>query len=71
MCKHLSTITTDAAPTAIEHVSDKDKDILVTALADMTMATYSLTDPNPNKRYRHLSSWVSVFLNVFRNYLEL
>jgi len=54
----MKTITTDAAPTALEYVQDKDKDILVTALADMTLATYSLTDPNVLKRYQHQSSWV-------------
>lgn len=27
--------------------------------ADMTISTYSLDDPNPNRRYQHLSSWAS------------
>lgn len=59
LAKHIKTITTEAAPTALEYVADKDKDILVTALADMTLATYSLTDPNPLKRYQHQSSWAT------------
>eukprot|EP01035_Chromulina_nebulosa_P019421 gene19421-25299_t len=57
--KHIRTITTEAAPIAIEHVHDNDKDILATTGSDMTISTYSLDDPNPNRRYQHLTSWAS------------
>jgi WD40 repeat protein len=55
----IHTITTEAAPIAIEYVQDKEKDLLIATGADMTMSTYSLDDPNPNRRYQHLQSWAT------------
>lgn len=55
----IHTITTEAAPIAIEYIPDREKDFLVATGADMTMTTFSLDDPNPNRRYQHLQSWAT------------
>lgn len=57
---HVATITTDAAPIAIEYIpEDKDKEILVTSAADMTLSTYNLVHPNPKKMYSVASTWAT------------
>lgn len=53
--KHVTTINTEAAPVALEYVPE----ILVSSNADMTLATYSLDDPNPNRRYKQKSTWAT------------
>lgn len=53
--KHVATIGMESAPVALEYVVDKD--ILVASCADMTLATYSVADPNPNRRYKQKSAW--------------
>lgn len=50
-------IFTESAPVAIEYIHDRERDILIATGTDMTMSTYSLDDPNPNRRYQHLTSW--------------
>eukprot|EP01039_Chlorochromonas_danica_P004668 gene4668-5114_t len=57
--KHVATITTEAAPISIESIPDKDKQLVVTSGADMTLATYSLDDPNPKRRYKVHSTWAT------------
>lgn len=53
--KQIATIQTESAPVALEYVSDRD--LLVASSADMTVSTYSMSDPNHNRRYRQKSSW--------------
>jgi WD40 repeat protein len=55
MGKHIGTVTTESAPVCLEYVPDKD--LLVASCADMTLSTYSMADPNHNRRYRQRSAW--------------
>lgn len=55
--KHVTTIATESPPIALEYASDKD--LLVASCSDMTLATYTLDDPNPNRRYKQKSTWAT------------
>jgi WD40 repeat protein len=59
--KHIGTVVTESAPVCLEYVAgaggDRDKDLLVASCADMTLSTYSMSDPNHNRRYRQRSAW--------------
>jgi WD40 repeat protein len=57
--KLVRTIPLDSNPTAITTYQDKNNEIIVSACADMTLTTFSLDDPNPNKRYRQLQTWAT------------
>lgn len=57
--KHVATINTESAPISIESIPEKDKQLLVTSGADMTLSTFSLDDPNPKRRYKVHSTWAT------------
>lgn len=57
--KHITTINTDSAPIAIETIPDKERQLLVTSGADMTLSTFSLDDPNPKRKYKVNSTWAT------------
>lgn len=57
--KHVATISTESAPISIETIPDKDRALVVTSGADMTLSTFALDDPNPKRRYKVNSTWAT------------
>lgn len=60
-------IKTDAAPIAISYIEENHT--LVASLSNMTMCTYSLDNPNPNKKYKTLSTWASPGVQMAVTYM--
>ena len=60
-------IKTDAAPIAICYIEENHT--LVASLANMTICTYSLDHPNPNKKYQTLSTWASPGVQMSVTYM--
>jgi WD40 repeat protein len=60
-------IKTDAAPIAMSYIEENHT--LVASLSNMTMCTYSLDNPNPNKKYKTLSTWASPGVQMAVTYM--
>ena len=67
--KHFKTIPLDASPIAIEHVPGEGE-ILASSFSNMTIATYSLNDPNLNRRYKQVNSWSTPGVQMALTYLN-
>jgi WD40 repeat protein len=68
--KHISTITTDSAPIAVETYKDRDRISLITSGADMTLSTYNLDDPNPKRRHKLMSTWACTGVQISLAYAQ-
>lgn len=67
--KHFKTVPLDASPIAIEHVAEEGE-ILASSFSNMTIATYSLNDPNLNRRYAQVNSWSTPGVQMAITYLK-
>jgi len=67
--KHIKTVPLEASPIAIEHVAAQGE-ILASSFSNMTIATYSLNDPNLNRRYAQVNSWSTPGVQMALTYLN-
>lgn len=67
--KHFKTVPLEASPIAIEHVA-AEGEILASSFSNMTIATYSLNDPNLNRRYGQINSWSTPGVQMALTYLN-